>query len=453
MQLDEINNKSNYIISINHVGKLYKLFDKPIDRLKHTLFWRFGKNYGYDFWALRDVTIQINRGDTIGILGRNGAGKSTLLQIVAGVLQPTEGEIFVNGKVSALLELGSGFNIEYNGVYNIYMNGAILGFSKEYIDERYKEIVDFADIGDFINQPIKTYSSGMIMRLAFAVASCLEPDILIVDEALAVGDLLFQAKCYEKIRKLRENGITTLFVTHDSGTFQNICNYGYILEKGQVFAQGKPSQVALQYYELLRTIEHGRQKISDMAKENDKQPIIEKKAEIEEETAKINREIQNKTLEGEYRFGTGGAKIIDYALIDQNGRENNSIKTGTRFSVILRIEIYEKINNLTCAVLFRNPQGQNLLGLHSYHQNRIYFGELNPGEFLEVICTGEMLLNPGEYIFNLSIADHQNDYIFKSLDSRNNLGKITVLGEFPVYYGLIQSKPEFKMKKYINKQN
>jgi lipopolysaccharide transport system ATP-binding protein len=186
-------------VSVHNVNKRYLLYDRPQDRLKQSLFWRFGKSYGREFWALRDISFEIRRGEALGIIGRNGAGKSTLLQIIAGTLQPTSGVVHVSGRVAALLELGSGFNLEFTGRENVYLNGAILGFSRGEMEQRFDEIAAFADIGDFMDQPVKLYSSGMFVRLAFAVQACVEPDVLIVDEALAVGDVVFHQKCYARL--------------------------------------------------------------------------------------------------------------------------------------------------------------------------------------------------------------------------------------------------------------
>ena len=205
---------SEIAISINHLSKVYKLYDKPVDRLKESLGLTKQKKYR-EHYALRDVSFQVKRGETVGIIGTNGSGKSTILKIITGVLNPTQGEVQVNGRISALLELGAGFNMEYSGLENVYLNGTMIGFTREEIDKKLDDILAFADIGDFIHQPVKTYSSGMFVRLAFAVAINIEPEILIVDEALSVGDVFFQAKCYKKFEDFKKMGKTILFVSHD----------------------------------------------------------------------------------------------------------------------------------------------------------------------------------------------------------------------------------------------
>lgn len=220
------------LISLSNISKAYRLFEKPADRLKHTLLWRFGKAYGRDFWALRNVSFDVHKGEVVGIVGRNGSGKSTLLQIIAGVLQPTEGEVRVRGRVSALLELGSGFNPEYSGRENIFMSGTIMGIDHVEMERRYDDIVKFADIGDFIEQPVKVYSSGMLARLAFSTAMSVDPDILIADEILSVGDMAFQEKCFNVFHKMRNQGVTILFVSHDVYTVKSFCQKAIYLKEG-----------------------------------------------------------------------------------------------------------------------------------------------------------------------------------------------------------------------------
>lgn len=237
---------SDIAIKIEHLTKVYKIFDKPTDRVKEALN-PFGKRYSKDFYALNDLNIEIKKGETVGIIGKNGAGKSTLLKIITGVLTPTSGNIQVNGRIASLLELGAGFNPEMTGIENIYMNGSIMGYSKEDMDARLQNIVDFADIGEFINQPVKMYSSGMFARLAFAVNAFVEPDILIVDEALSVGDMKFQKKCTEKIENLRNNGTTVLFCSHDMHTVNEICDRAYWLKDGHIEKEGKPAEVISEY--------------------------------------------------------------------------------------------------------------------------------------------------------------------------------------------------------------
>jgi lipopolysaccharide transport system ATP-binding protein len=250
---------SDVVLSAEGLGKRYEIYEHPRDRLLQMLL-RGRRSLFREHWALRGVSFQVRRGQMVGVIGRNGSGKSTLLQLVAGVLTPTEGRVETRGRVAALLELGAGFHPDFSGRENVFLNGQILGMSREQVAERYAAIVDFADIGDAVEQPVKTYSSGMVVRLAFAVAAHVEPDILIVDEALAVGDLSFQARCLDRIRALRESGVSTLFVTHDLGTFQALCDYGYLLDEGSLLSEGAPDHLAAQYYNLSQEHEMRRQR-------------------------------------------------------------------------------------------------------------------------------------------------------------------------------------------------
>jgi ABC-type polysaccharide/polyol phosphate transport system ATPase subunit len=245
------------VIAVHHIGKMYRLYDRPEDRLKEQLFWRMGRYYGREFWALRDISFEVQRGETVGIVGRNGSGKSTLLQIIAQTLTPTTGEVYVAGRVAALLELGSGFNPEFTGRENVFLNGSILGIAPEDMEGRYEDIVAFADIGEFINQPVKTYSSGMIMRLAFAVQAHVSADVLIVDEALSVGDVYFQHKCMRRIRELVYQGMTLLFVSHSSETVKRFCARGLWLESGQQQYFGEAGVAVEKYLAFMRMLSAG----------------------------------------------------------------------------------------------------------------------------------------------------------------------------------------------------
>ena len=236
----------NIAIKVENLSKVYKLYDNPIDRMKEALHLR-GKKYHKDFYALNDVSFEIKKGETVGIIGKNGSGKSTLLKIITGVLTPTSGNVTVNGKVSALLELGAGFNPEYTGIENIYFQGNLMGYTREQMDTRVDAILAFADIGDFVYQPVKMYSSGMFARLAFAVAINVEPDILIVDEALSVGDMVFQAKCSAKMRMMVESGVTVLFVSHSLAQVKQICNKAIYLRLGSIVDYGDALKVCDRY--------------------------------------------------------------------------------------------------------------------------------------------------------------------------------------------------------------
>jgi ABC-type polysaccharide/polyol phosphate transport system ATPase subunit len=238
------------VISVKDLSKSYKMYSTPTERMKELLH-PFGKRYHRDFWALRDINLEISKGTTFGIVGQNGSGKSTLLQIITGILQPTSGSIRVSGRVSALLELGAGFNKEFTGRENVFMQGAVMGISRQEMEERFDQIEEFAGIGRFIDQPTKTYSSGMYVRLAFAVAINVDPEILIIDEALAVGDIKFKRKCYDRIEKFRKDKKTILFVSHDMNTINLLCDKAMLLNKGQIIEQGEPKYVTKRYHKML----------------------------------------------------------------------------------------------------------------------------------------------------------------------------------------------------------
>ena len=238
-------------ISIEHIIKKYQLFDRPVDRLKEA-FSPTHRKYSKDYYALRDISLQINKGESIGLVGTNGSGKSTLLKLITGVVTPTEGRIRSNGKIAALLELGAGFNMEYTGLENIYLNGTMMGYSEKEMKQRVQSIIDFADIGDFINQPVKTYSSGMFARLAFSVSIHVEPDILIVDEALSVGDTRFQVKCIDKMRSLQEEGTTILFVTHATEQIKRFCTRAIWIKDGQIRADGEAAQIVDEFSNYMK---------------------------------------------------------------------------------------------------------------------------------------------------------------------------------------------------------
>ena len=237
-------------IKAEHLTKIYKIYERDIDRLKET-FHPFHKKYSKDFYALNDISFEIRRGENIGLVGKNGAGKSTLLKIITGVLTPTSGNLIVNGKIASLLELGAGFNPEMTGIENIYMNGLLMGHTREIMDEKVNDIINFADIGDFINQPVKTYSSGMFARLAFAVNAFVEPDILIVDEALSVGDAFFQSKCMDKMRSMIQGGVTVIFVSHDTFAVKNLCERAFLMKSGKILMDAPAKEVVEVYRNML----------------------------------------------------------------------------------------------------------------------------------------------------------------------------------------------------------
>ena len=332
--------QTDVILSVRNVSKCFEMYEKPAHRLYQTLC-AGRKKFYKEFWALRDISFDVRRGECIGIIGRNGAGKSTLLQIITGTLAPTSGTIETRGRIAALLELGSGFNPDFTGRENVYLNGTILGLSKQEIDERYDEIVAFADIGDFINQPVKTYSSGMMVRLAFAVNAFIDPDILIVDEALAVGDSLFQKRCYQQIRKLRENGTTLLFVTHDMEIMRSMTTKALLLEHGRCEFWGSSAEALLRYRALVQKKEEEYVR-----------------AQVAQTSACISRSIVDKEQKfGKNEFGTGEGKITKVELVDEKGNPCNAFYPGDKMILRLRYLVYKDMKHLNIGIRIRNKEG------------------------------------------------------------------------------------------------
>jgi len=413
---------SDVAITVHNLTKTYKLYTSPKDRLKEALH-PLRKVYHNDFDALRDVSFEIKRGETVGIIGQNGAGKSTLLKLITGVIAPTSGTVVVNGRISALLELGAGFDPQISGLENVYFNGTIQGFSKEEMDAKLDSILAFADIGEFIHQPVRTYSSGMFVRLAFALAVHVEPEILIIDEALAVGDMMFEAKCYERIKTLMSGGVTTLFVTHNMNTISTLCSRVYMLDGGSIYTAGTPKDVTFAYYRLQREREHARR---------GNKALFNAKSEKKDWHSCAKSEVQP----GEERFGNGAAQIVDFVIIDHDGLETEALQTGKPFVVIMSVVFYETVNNPCFGMMVRNLQGQNLLGIHSYHDRRMFFGEKVAGSALKIRFEGDLLINPGKYTISLSISDHVTDLEYTNIDARRNVIGFTIYGkEFS--YGLI----------------
>lgn len=423
----------NIAIRVENLSKVYKLYNSPVDRLKESLH-PLRRRYHHDFYALNDVTFEIKKGESVGIIGKNGSGKSTLLKILTGVLTPTSGKVSVNGKVSALLELGAGFNPELTGLENVYFNGMLMGYSREEMDERLDDILSFADIGEFVQQPVKTYSSGMFVRLAFAVAVNVEPEILIIDEALAVGDLAFQAKCFDKIHRMKATGTTILFVTHSMSTFLQLCNHGFLLNDGVVIASGEPKDISTIYNKLVN-------EMMSIAKIN-----TEKHEYRRKEIAQSNSLIDLSKFNVEHKYGTSEAEILEVKVFNHLGQESLALETGNCFRISLKIYFHKEVSNLSVAVMIRTIQGLNLLGIHSFHDKLAEIKNNKCGDCLCVYLESIMLLNPGKYLIHVGIADVINDYEFTILDSRNNIAELEVYGR-AVSFGLIHNPGKIHIEK------
>lgn len=339
-------------IQINNLTKIYKLYDDPFDRLKESLS-PFRKKYHREFHALENVSIEIKKGETLGIIGKNGAGKSTLLKILTGVLTQTSGSIEINGMVSALLELGAGFNPELSGFENVFFSGMILGYSREEMKEKIDDILSFADIGEYVYQPVKTYSSGMFARLAFAVAVNVDPDILIVDEVLSVGDMRFQQKSIRKMNEFRENGKTILFVTHDNGVVNKFCTRVIWLNDGKILKDGTPEKVTKNYTSYmvygLDTIQGSSCKI--------------------EEARKKESDIQWSDTSQHESFGQGNAKIYNVALCDEKNTNINIVEQNQKVNFYARIKVFEDLYDVAVGITIKDRLGNNIFTVNSYLYN------------------------------------------------------------------------------------
>ena len=386
---------SEIAIAVNHLNKIYRLYDKPIDRLKESLGLSRKKKYK-EHYALRDVSFTVEKGETVGIIGTNGSGKSTILKIITGVLNATGGEVQVNGRISALLELGAGFNMEYSGIENIYLNGTMIGFSREEIDARLDDILKFADIGDFVYQPVKTYSSGMFVRLAFAVAINIEPEILIVDEALSVGDVFFQAKCYRKFEEFKKQGKTILIVSHDLGSISKYCDRVVLLNQGVKMAEGNPKEMVDLYKRLL------------VGQAEDPQEEALEPQEIPESISEDEQWKRPYPLNPEkLEYGGGEAKIIDFTILDDRGLPGNTITKGSSFLIKMKVKFFSPVTEPIFAYTFKNIQGTELTGTNTMYE-KADVPPRNPGDEVVVSFRQEMNLQGGEYLLSLGCTGYQN---------------------------------------------
>lgn len=432
----------DYAIIVDDVSKLYKLYTHPRDRLKDSLGLTRRKNYR-EHYALHNVTFGVKKGECVGIIGTNGAGKSTILKIITGVLSPTEGNVEIDGRISALLELGAGFNMEYTGVENIYLNGTMIGFSKQEIDERLDDILEFADIGEFVNQPVKTYSSGMFVRLAFAVAINIDPEILIVDEALSVGDAFFQAKCYKKFEEFKEAGKTILFVSHDLSTIQRYCDRAILLNKGHVIGEGLPSEMIDMYKRALvgqlddedtsgETGEAGGGSTFD----NNSAPESAGQGNWKSNYA-INPDLQD--------YGDKKIEIIDFAVIDNNGNYTDTLLKKEDFILKVKIKANETVDMPIVSYTLKTLKGVDITGTNTMFE-KMNIGRLNPGDERVITFKQNMSLQGGQYllsfgstryegdefcvshrlydVINLSVVSQQNTVGFYDMDSEVTINNV-----------------------------
>ncbi|MDU4249507.1 ABC transporter ATP-binding protein [Pseudomonas sp.] len=416
---------SEFAIQVSNLSKCYQIYETPRDRLKQFIIprvkrtlLRHSENYYREFWALKDVSFEIQKGETVGIVGRNGSGKSTLLQLICGTLNPTHGEVRTNGRIAALLELGSGFNPEFTGRENVYLNGALLGLSREEITSRYDRILAFSEIGDFINQPVKTYSSGMVVRLAFAVAINANPEILIVDEALSVGDELFQRKCFSQIEVLRASGATILFVSHSGGTVVDLCDRALLLDSGERLALGTPKQIIGRYQKLIYAPEHKRNSIrQEIAQEQLQAAACETEtltpAAIPELRKVIESTPPNEISDSfdpalkpssTINYESHGAFIEEPAIYSLDNKRVNNLTRGKRYRYRYSVRFENTANNIKFGMLIKTTNGIELGGGTSAASLRNSLPSAEAGSKIEVEFEFSCMLNPGVYFLNAGVV-------------------------------------------------
>lgn len=399
------------LLSARGVGKMYRIYARPVDRLKQTL-WAGTRNFYREFWALRGVDLDLGRGESVGIIGRNGSGKSTLLQILAGVLQPTTGQVRVRGRVGALLELGSGFNPEFTGRENVMLQGALLGFSRRQVLDRLDAIADFADIGDFFDQPVKTYSSGMFVRLAFAVHAQLEPDLLIVDEALAVGDEKFQRKCFARLEQLQCRGVSILLVTHSTAFIEKYCSRALLLHGGEAHAAGPCKDVINHYHALLYADEEAYLRYRNQQARAGPQAAAsapDPPAESSEPAA----------------LTTSRACIEDVWIHDASGRPRELFTTGDAVEIGMLLRLHDDIPRVQAGLRLRTVEGVEVFGTSTAYLDRC-IEPARAGECYRVAFRTRLNLCTGTYFVSLAAAEALIDGSMTYLDKRADILMIKV---------------------------
>ncbi|MBO5565331.1 MAG: ABC transporter ATP-binding protein [Lachnospiraceae bacterium] len=367
-------------IRVEKLNKRYRLYERGRDRIFDALSPSGRPKRGKDFPALKDVDLTVYKGETVGIIGTNGSGKSTILKIITGVLTPSDGEVEVNGRISALLELGAGFNLEYNGIENIYLNGTMIGFSEEEIKQKLPDILAFADIGDYVYQPVKMYSSGMFMRLAFAVAINIDPEILIVDEALSVGDVFFQAKCYRKFEEFKKQGKTVLFVSHDLSSISKYCDRVVVLNKGVKLGEGAPKQMIDLYKQVL---------VGQYEEQADHHAAVSENPDALE-------------------YGSKKAVITSFGVRDENGVENATVLKGAPCEFHMIVEFMEDIEAPVFAVSIKNIQGVEITGTNTMAE-KAFLESVRKGEVKKISFRQKIDLQGGEYLLSFGVTGFEKE--------------------------------------------
>lgn len=439
------------IISVDQVSKVYRLYDKPIDRLLESISLR-KKSYHKDFYALRDISFSVGRGEAVGIIGTNGSGKSTMLKIITGVLSATTGKVESRGSICALLELGAGFNQDYTGIENIYMNGTMMGFSKAEMDEKLPAILEFADIGDFVYQPVKSYSSGMFVRLAFALYISIDPEVLIVDEALSVGDVFFQAKCYHRMDELKRKGTTILMVTHDLGSVMKYCDRVVLFHKGEKVGEGLPGQMVDKYKKILAGKDpHAEQFMEEQNfLGNVDEEAVDTAGTAGTTEKNVGTGIASGTAESaspgscqssqkpvgfmkdhltlnpsSQQYGNGKAEILDFGVLDKDGRPSNVLLKGEEFSIKERIVFHDDITAPIFTFTIKDKRGMDLSGTNTLFEGK-EIPAVKKGDEYFCTFTQRMNLQGGEYLLSISCTGFEEGE-HTVYDRKYDITSITVL--------------------------
>jgi teichoic acid transport system ATP-binding protein len=415
-------------IRVKDLTKMYKLYNSNRDRMLDAFGLSKNKKRYHEHFALRGVSFEVKKGETVGIIGTNGAGKSTILKIITGVLNQTGGEVEIEGRISALLELGAGFNMEYTGIENIYLNGTMMGYTRDEIKAKIPTVLEFADIGDFVYQPVKTYSSGMFIRLAFALAINIDPEILVVDEALSVGDVFFQSKCYQKFAEFKKEGKTILFVSHDLSSVSKYCDRVILLNKGQKLAEGQPKEIINLYKKMMAGSEADREAVEFAASRGaDVHELLynqgtgedvgtggDVRADADAVTS-IHYEEHNPDFWKSHfninpnlqEYGNHDAVLLDFAVIDENGLLTNAIEKGARFTLRSKVRFNKKVENPIFTFTFRTVRGVDVTGTNTLLED-VDVPVANKGEIFEVQFEQDMDLQGGEYLLSMSCTGYVN---------------------------------------------
>lgn len=410
------------VISLAGISKMYPIYNSPFDRLKEVLSFRRGIHHR-EFWALNDVSLDVYPGETVGIIGENGSGKSTLLQIACGLMRPTHGQIHVQGRISALLELGSGFNPELPGRDNVYMQGAILGLDKAEMEGRMQRILDFSEIGEFIDQPVKNYSSGMMMRLAFSVAVQVDPEILIVDEALAVGDVFFQSKCFRRLEDLRAKGVTILLVTHQLGTVVSLCDRAIFLDHGRKLAEGLPKAVVDEYYRYKATCSGRRDFTAEQGS-----------VESEDQSFRAPPGAPP-SADGPSRYGNGKARIESYSLNGYNNILSIPVNSAEPLVVRVTCKANEYIPRPVFGIRINTIEGFQVYGLNTTFAG-MPMDPLQPGQEVCLEFTQTLYLHRGQFLLTIVIGEWDANGKVIFVDRLVDAASINVTGGPYPYAGL-----------------